>query len=30
METVRASGMVPGEHTVGQGQLTVLLAVGSQ
>ena len=29
-ETVRASGMVPGEHTVGQRRLTVQLAVGSQ
>ena len=30
METVRASGRVPGEHTVGQRRLTVQLAVGKQ
>ena len=30
MQTVRASGMVPGEHTVGQRRLTVRLAVGEQ
>ena len=30
METVRASGMVPGECTVGQRRLTVRLTVGSQ
>ena len=29
-ETVRASGIVPGEHTVGQRQLTVQLAVGGR
>ena len=29
-KTVRTSGTVPGEHTVGQTQLTVQLAVGSQ
>ena len=29
-ETVRASGTVPREHTVGQRRLTVQLAVGSQ
>ena len=29
-KTVGTSGMVPGEHTVGQTQLTVQLAVGSQ
>ena len=29
-ETVRTSGMVPGEHTVGQRWLTVQLVVGSQ
>ena len=28
--TVRTSGTVPGEHTVGQTRLTVQLAVGSQ
>ena len=28
--TVRTSGMVPGEHTVGQTRLMVQLAVGSQ
>ena len=30
MKTVRTSGTVPGEHTVGQTRLTVQLAVGSQ